>query len=59
MALEVISVLLALGTIVYGYAITGSLVLGVITLFILAMFLLAFIASYLLPRIRGKSKSYD
>lgn len=51
--LEVGSALVALGVIVYGYAITRSLILGVITLFIVAMVFVAFILSYLLPRIRS------
>jgi len=56
-ALEVVSALVAIGAIMYGYAITGSLVLGVITLFILIIFFFAFVVSYLLPRIRSRSES--
>jgi len=52
-ALEVGSVLVALGVVVYGYAITGSFILEVITLFIVTMVLFAFVVSYLLPKIRG------
>ncbi|MCD6466173.1 hypothetical protein J7L27_07415 [Candidatus Bathyarchaeota archaeon] len=50
--LEVVSGIIALGIIVYGYIITRSLILGVITLFILAMLFMAFAASYLQPVIR-------
>jgi len=52
---EVVSAIVGLGIIVYGYALTRSLVLGVITLFIVAMLFVAFTLSYLLPRIRSKS----
>lgn len=58
-AFELIFVLLALGVVVYGYLLTGSLILGVITLFIVAMIVVAFVASYLLPKIRAQSKSYN
>jgi len=53
-ALEVVSALVALEIVVYGYVITGSLILGVLTLFIAAMVIFAFVTSYFLPRIRRK-----
>lgn len=53
-ALEVVSAMIAMSIVIYGYVITGSFVLGVITLFIAVMFLIAFTLSYLLPRIRAK-----
>ncbi len=56
-ALEVIFGIITFGVIIYGYFVTGSLFLGVITLFMVAMVFFAFIVSYLLPKIRGKSKS--
>jgi len=55
-ASEVVSTLVTLGVIVYGYAITGSLVLGVVTFFIVALVLFAFVVSYFLPKIRSKPK---
>lgn len=54
-ASEVVSAIVGLGIIVYGYVLTQSLILGVVTLFIVAMLFVAFTLSYLLPRIRGKS----
>lgn len=56
-ALEVIFMLLALGSVIYGYVMTASVVLGVITLFVAIMIFIAFILSYLLPRIRSRTKS--
>jgi hypothetical protein len=56
-ALEVIFMLSAFGLVIYGYAITRSLVLGVIATFILTMVFVAFLLSYLLPRIRSKSRN--
>jgi len=56
---EVIFTLLTFGIVVYGYIITRSFFLGVITLFILTVGFVAFVVSYLLPKIRGKSKSYS
>lgn len=56
-ALEVIFMLLALGSVIYGYAITRSVILGVITLFIAVMIFIAFTLSYLLPRIHRKLKA--
>lgn len=53
-ALEVVSAMIAMAIVIYGYVITGSLILGVITLFIAVMFFIAFTLSYLLPRIRVK-----
>ena len=58
-ALEVVSALVALVIVVYGYVVTGSFILGVMTLFIVTMVFVAFMLSYLLPRIRSKSKSYS
>lgn len=58
-ALEVVSAILALGIIVYGYVLTGSFILGVITLLIVAVFFVAFTLSYLLPKIRNKSRGYS
>jgi len=55
-ASEVVSGIAALGAIICGYVLTGSLILGIITLFIVAMFSVAFTLSYLLPRIRSKSR---
>ena len=52
--LEVVSGIIAMGIIVYGYTITRSLILGVITLFILAMLFMAFAISYLQPATRRK-----
>jgi hypothetical protein len=51
---ELVSAIIALGIIVYGYVLTESLILGVIILFILTMFFIAFILSYLLPKIRSR-----
>ena len=56
-ALEVIFMLSAFSVVVYGYIVTGSLILGVMTIFIVTMVFVAFMLSYLLPRIRSKSKS--
>lgn len=53
-ALEVVSAMIAMSIVIYGYVITGSFVLGVITLFIAVMFFIAFTLSYLLSRIRVK-----
>jgi len=53
-ALEVVSAIIAMSIVIYGYVMTGSFVLGVITLFIAVMFFIAFTLSYLLPRIRAK-----
>jgi uncharacterized membrane protein YoaK (UPF0700 family) len=55
-ALEVIFILLSFGVVVYEYIITRSIILGVITSFIVVMIFTAFVASYLLPKIRSKSK---
>lgn len=57
-ALEVIFMLLAFGVVVYGYIVTRSVILGVMTIFIVTMIFVAFVVSYLLPRIRSKSKSH-
>lgn len=54
-AWEVVSAIMAMGIVTYGYVITGSIVLGVMTLFIAIMFFIAFVLSYLLPKIRNKS----
>ena len=56
-ASEIVSLIATLGIIVYGYVLTGSFILEVITLFIVAMGFFAFLVSYLLPRIRSKSKN--
>jgi hypothetical protein len=56
-ALEVIFMLSAFGLVIYGYAITRSLLLGVIAAFILTVVFVAFLLSYLLPRIRSKSRN--
>jgi len=58
-ALEVILMFVVFGVVIYGYVVTGSFILGVMTLFIVAMFFFAFVVSYLLPRIRSKSKRYS
>ena len=58
-ASEVILAVLMFSVFSFGYIVTRSLVLGVITLFIVGMFCVAFVASYLLPKIRSKSKSYS
>jgi drug/metabolite transporter (DMT)-like permease len=58
-ALEVILMLLAFGVVIYGYVVTGSYILGVITLLIVAMVIIAFTLSYLLPKIRSKSRGYS
>jgi len=57
-AFEVVSAIVAMAILIYGYVITGSFILEVMMLFIIAMVLFAFVVSYFLPRIRGKSKSY-
>jgi hypothetical protein len=57
--LEVVSAILALSIIVYGYVLTESFILGVITLLIVVMFFVAFTLSYLLPKIRNKSSGYS
>lgn len=54
---EVISAIMVLGVYVYGYFITRIFILGVLTLFIAVMGFIAFAVSYLLPRIRSKSKN--
>jgi hypothetical protein len=51
---EVVSAMIAMAIVIYGYVITGSLILGVITLFTAVMFFIAFTLSYLLPRIHGR-----
>lgn len=53
---EVVSAMIAMAIVIYGYVITGSLILGAITLFIAVMFFVAFTLSYLLPRIHGRSE---
>jgi hypothetical protein len=53
-AWEVVSAIIAMAIVIYGYVITGSLILEVLTLFIAVMFFVAFTLSYLLPRIRAK-----
>jgi len=53
-AVEVVSAMIAMAIVIYGYVITGSLIFGVITLFIAVMFFVAFTLSHLLPRIRAK-----
>lgn len=58
-ALEVIFLFSAFGVVIYGYVLTRSFVLGVIALFIVATLFVAFVVSYLLPRIRSKSKSHS
>lgn len=58
-ALEVILVFLAFGVVVYGYVVTGSVLLGGMTMFIVAMIFIAFVASYLLPGIRGRSEATE
>lgn len=58
-AFELIFAPLALGVVIYGYIVTGNIILGVIALFILVMFFVAFVTSYLLPKIRSKSKSHS
>jgi len=58
-AWEVVSAIMAMGIVIYGYAITGSIILGVMTLFIAVMFFVAFTLSYLLPKIRSRTKSYN
>jgi len=55
--LEVILTLLTFGTVIFGYIITRSLILWVITIFVVDMIFLAFAASWLIPRIRSKTKS--
>ena len=56
-ALEVISLLITFGAIVFGFVITRSFILGFITFFIVGMIFIAFVASWLLPRIRSKDVS--
>ena len=56
-ASEIVSLIVTLGIIVYGYISTGSLILEVMMLFIVAMVFFAFLVSYLLSRIRSRSKS--
>ena len=52
--MEVVSAIITLGIIVYGYIVTRSLILGAITLIILAILFIAFATSYLQPAIRRK-----
>lgn len=54
-ALEVVSAIIAMAIVVFGFAITGSLLLGFLTCFIAVMFSIAFTLSYLLPKLRGES----
>lgn len=56
--LEVVLLFMAFGVVVYGYVITRSLILGIMLLFVAALFFVAFVLSYLLPKIRSKSKKY-
>lgn len=56
-ALEMVTAIVALVIVVYGYVVTGSFILGVITLFIVAMVFVAFVLSYLAPKISGTSKN--
>ena len=58
-ALEVILMLVVFGVVIYGYVVTGNFILGVTTLFIVVMFFFAFVVSYLLPKIRSKSRGYS
>ena len=58
-ALEVILMLVVFGVVIYGYVVTGSIILGVTTLFIVAVVFFAFVVSYLLPKIRSKSRGYS
>jgi len=58
-ALKVVLMLVIFGVVIYGYVVTGSFILGVTTLIIVAMVLFAFVVSYLLPKIRSKSRGYS
>jgi hypothetical protein len=58
-SLEVILMLLAFGVVVYGYVVTGSVILGVMTMSIVVLIFIAFVASYLLPRIRVRSRATE
>lgn len=54
---EVASAIIAMAITICGYVITRSLILGILTLFITIMFFVAFTLSYLLPKIRSRTKA--
>lgn len=57
-ALEVVFGVVAFGVVIYGYVITRSLILGIMLLFAATLLFVGFVLSYLLPKIRSKSKKH-